>query len=142
VVTSSGDVPANLLEGPGRDDEGWRLVVLATASTDAARLRDLRAAIGDDCVLEVGEDGVDPRAAVEALASRGLRRVLTEGGPSLLGRWLDAGVVDELCLTTSPVLVGGDAGRVVTGPALEPAGWRLGHLLEDEGTLLGRWLRG
>ena len=68
--------------------------------------------------------------------------MLTEGGPSLLGRWLEAGVVDELCLTTSPVVVGGDAGRVVAGPPVDAEGpWRLAHLLEDDGTLLARWVR-
>ena len=89
-----------------------------------------------------GDETVDPATALGALAGLGLRRVLTEGGPSLLGRWLEAGVVDELCLTTTPVVVGGDAGRVVSGPPVD-AGvrWRLAHLLEDDGTLLARWTR-
>lgn len=141
VVTTSGDVPTSLLEGPGRDDEGWRLVVLATRRTDQKRLDTLRAALGRSCVLVVGEDSVDPVAAVDALAGLGMRRVLTEGGPALLGHWLAAGVVDELCLTTSPVVIAGGAGRIVSGPALpDPGAWRLGHLLQDDGTLLARWL--
>ena len=77
-----------------------------------------------------------------ALTGMGLPRVLTEGGPSLLGGWLGAGVVDELCLTTSPVVVAGRVGRIVSGPALpDPGAWRLGHLIEDDGTLLARWVR-
>jgi riboflavin biosynthesis pyrimidine reductase len=55
----------------------------------------------------------DPRRLVEALHARGLTRLLCEGGPSLLTGLLAAGVVDELCLTTSPQAVPGAA---VTGP--------------------------
>lgn len=142
VVTASGDVPAVLLAAPGRDDSGWRVVVLTTEQTDRDALARLRGALGDECVLQVGTDSVDATAAVDALADRGLTRVLCEGGPSLLGRWLAAGRVDELCLTTAPVVVGGDAGRIVTGPALPDGGpWRLGHVLEGDGTLLVRWVR-
>lgn len=142
VVTSSGDVPASLLETTGRDESGWRVVVLATEQTPSAAMDRLRDTLGEECVVQVGDDGVDPAAALEALVERGLGRVLCEGGPSLLGRWLAAGRVDELCLTTAPVVAGGDAGRVVTGPPLtDERPWRLGHLLEDDGTLLTRWVR-
>ena len=142
VVTASGEVPDRLLEAPGRDDSGWRVVVLAASSTDAGRLRRLRSALGDDCVLLAGDETVDAATALDSLSGLGLRRVLIEGGPSLLGRWLEAGVVDELCLTTSPVVVGGDAGRVVSGPPVHAEGpWRLAHLVEDDGTLLARWVR-
>lgn len=141
VVTSSGDVPAALLGSPGRDEAGWRLLVLAAHGTDQAQLDALRTALGEECVLLVGEDSVDPVAAVDALAGRGMRRVLAEGGPALLGHWLAAGVVDELCLTTSPVVIAGGAGRIASGPALpDPGAWRLGHLLQDGGTLLARWV--
>ncbi len=142
VVTASGDVPAALLEAPGRDDSGWRVVVLTTETTDQDALARLRTTLGEECVLQVGTDTVDATVAVDALAERGLARVLCEGGPSLLGRWLAADRVDELCHTSAPVVVGGDAGRIVTGPPLTDGGpWRLGHLLEDDGTLLARWVR-
>ena len=94
VVTASGEVPDQLIDAPGRDDSGWRVVVLAAASTDPDRLRRLRSALGDDCVLLAGNETVDPATALRALAGLGLRRVLTEGGPSLLGRWLGAEVVE------------------------------------------------
>ena len=44
------------------------------------------------------------------------RRVLTEGGPMLLGSFVERGLLDELCLTIAPTLVGGQAGRIATGP--------------------------
>lgn len=52
------------------------------------------------------EARVDVRAAVAALRERGHRRILCEGGPTLFGSLLDAGVVDELFLTLSPLLAG------------------------------------
>ena len=58
----------------------------------------------------------------------GLRRVLLEGGPTLLGSALAAGRVDELCLTWSPLLVGGDAPRIAVGPPVKLAA-RPAHLI-------------
>jgi len=46
------------------------------------------------------------------LAERGHRRVLSEGGPRLSGELLADGLVDELFLTLSPVLLGGVPGAV------------------------------
>jgi riboflavin biosynthesis pyrimidine reductase len=80
----------------------------------------------------------DPGAVLAALADRGLTRVLCEGGPALFGALLAAGRVDELCLSLAPQLVGGDAGRIVTGAALD-APRRLGLasvVAHDDGLLL------
>jgi len=80
--------------------------------------------------------------ALDELAGRGLRHVLLEGGPSLLGTALAAGVVDEMAMTIAPTVVGGDFPRIVAGPPLAaPDGVALRpHLLvEEAGTLLGLW---
>jgi riboflavin biosynthesis pyrimidine reductase len=53
-----------------------------------------------------GEGHVDLRAAVELLRSHGHRRILTEGGPTVFGALVAAGLVDELFLTVSPLLAG------------------------------------
>lgn len=140
VVTSSGSVPDALLEAPGRDDDGWHLVVLVAAEAGADRLGRLRAALGDDCVAVAGDDDVDPHRAVAALVERGLPRVLCEGGPRLMARWVGAGRVEEMFQTTAPLVVGGDGRRVLDGPAIADEPWHLAHLLEQDGTLLARWL--
>jgi riboflavin biosynthesis pyrimidine reductase len=57
---------------------------------------------------------VDPIAALGALRARGHRLILHEGGPQVIGSFLDAGVVDELFLTISPLLVG----RTILDPRL------------------------
>ena len=75
-------------------------------------------------------------AVVAALQERGLLRVLCEGGPQLLTALLQDDVVDELCLTTSPLLAGSGP-ALLTAAARCPA--RLLSLVEDDGTLLARW---
>ena len=70
-------------------------------------------------VIDVGEsDDVDPTTVIEGLRERGYRRILTEGGPSLMGSMLEASAVDELFVTISPKLLGGGDDRPpLTGEA-------------------------
>ena len=48
---------------------------------------------------------------IDGLRERGYQRILTEGGPSLMGSMLEASAVDELFVTISPKLIGGGAER-------------------------------
>ncbi|HEY2238790.1 MAG TPA: pyrimidine reductase family protein [Streptosporangiaceae bacterium] len=115
-----------------------RTIVITSESCPPDR-RKAAAEVAD--VIVAGSEDVDLAAAVAALAERGLRRVLCEGGPHLLAQFAAAGRLDELCLTISPLLAGGDSGRILAGPGL--AGGlplSLGHLLEDQGFLLARYL--
>lgn len=62
------------------------------------------------------------RAVLDALRRRGVHGVLCEGGPSLLRRLVAEGLLDDLCLTVSPLLVAGEAASILEGDALpEPA---------------------
>ncbi|MFD4788137.1 pyrimidine reductase family protein [Streptomyces sp. NPDC058459] len=94
-------------------------------------------------VIVAGEGRrVDPVRAVDALAGLGYTRQLTEGGPRLLGQLVAAGVLDELCLTLSPMLTAGDAQRIAGGPAVAvPSRFALVSLLEEDGFLFGRYRR-
>lgn len=56
-------------------------------------------------VVALGEE-LDPRDAVAWLRERGHSLVLTEGGPTVFGSLVAAGLVDELFLTVSPLLAG------------------------------------
>ncbi|MBC9726275.1 pyrimidine reductase family protein [Streptomyces sp. TRM68367] len=86
--------------------------------------------------------GVDPVRAVQALAGLGHTRLLTEGGPRLLGQLVAAGVLDELCLTVSPMLTAGDAQRIAGGPSVAvPQRFALASLLEEGGFLFSRYRR-
>jgi len=117
-----------------------RTIVITTASAP----RDIRAALSRHADLIVaGQETVDLKAAVSALAERGHRRMLAEGGPHLLAQLAEAGLMDELCLTISPLMAGPGPGRIVagapgTGPALPLT---LAHVLEDDGFLLCRYTR-
>lgn len=85
---------------------------------------------------------VDPAAALAALVDRGLSRILCEGGPSLMGTFLEAGLLDEVCLTTAPVLVGGSAPRITAGSGAVLTRMTRAHLITDaEGYLYGRYTR-
>jgi riboflavin-specific deaminase-like protein len=49
---------------------------------------------------------LDPAAVVEALAARGLRRILVEGGARTISGFVDAGVVDRLHVLVAPLILG------------------------------------
>ena len=89
---------------------------------------------------------VDVRAAFDLLAARGRRLVLSEGGPHVFGSLLAAGLVDELFLTISPLLVGrsglDERLALVEGEDLLPDGPVRGRLLgvrRDESHLFLRY---
>jgi riboflavin biosynthesis pyrimidine reductase len=92
-------------------------------------------------IVVCGSKTVDPVEMVSTLAERRLTRIHCEGGPSLFGSLLAADVVDELCLTVSPLLAGGDSGRIVKGAVPEPRGMSLVGILRSGDALLLRYLR-
>jgi diaminohydroxyphosphoribosylaminopyrimidine deaminase/5-amino-6-(5-phosphoribosylamino)uracil reductase len=67
--------------------------------------------------LPCGEHGFDQRLVVEALAERGLRRVMVEGGGATVSGFLRADVLHRLYVTVAPVLIGdGVPGLRFPGP--------------------------
>ena len=67
--------------------------------------------------------------------------VLAEGGPTLNAQLAEAGLIDELCLTVAPVLVGGQAKRILSGPPVTVPPMQLAHVLEEDGFLFCRYVR-
>jgi len=129
--------------------DGARTIVFTTQAAPPAR----RAAVARHAdVVVAGRDDVAPGELVAALAERGHRRILLEGGPTLLGQFVTAGLLDELCLTVSPLLEDGHAGRILAAPpGAKPvrddddgdgadSRLSLGHVLEDQGFLFCRYL--
>ena len=82
-----------------------------------------------------------PEAALRDLRGRGVRALLCEGGPTLNGALLAAGLVDELFLTLSPLLAGNaEAPRIVEGEDLpEPLGLTLEWVLHHDDELYLRY---
>jgi diaminohydroxyphosphoribosylaminopyrimidine deaminase/5-amino-6-(5-phosphoribosylamino)uracil reductase len=61
--------------------------------------------------VECGRKGrVQPRRLLKKLAKRGVRRILLEGGPNLLGSFFDKDLVDQIVVFVGPKLFGGDRG--------------------------------
>lgn len=137
IVSRSGDIPPRLSQA--RPDSGE--VLLITCRRAGAETIELaRATLGEEQVIVEGEENVDLVAGLDALALRGLRRVLCEGGPHLMRDLTASGRLDELCLTLAPTLVAGDRTRITAGaPVTTNLLPRL--LIESHGTILGRWTR-
>jgi riboflavin biosynthesis pyrimidine reductase len=110
--------------------------------THAGAPADRRAALEPVAdVLSVGEHAVDLPAAVTLLRERGLGQLLCEGGPHLLGSLTAADLVDELCLSVSPLLTGPGAGRITAGPMGPVRHLALRHVLSAGDLLLLRYTR-
>jgi riboflavin biosynthesis pyrimidine reductase len=134
LVSRRGDVPEKLLTAePGS-------VLLATCAS-APGLAAARDALGEENVLVLGEDTVDLASMRAHLVDRGLRELHSEGGPHLLRDMLAAGIVDELDSTVVPRLIAGLHTRITAGDGVAVP-LSLDALLEEDGTLLARWLVG
>jgi riboflavin biosynthesis pyrimidine reductase len=117
--------------------------LVCTCAAVADQTRSGLAGLAD--VIECSVDDparVDEAMVLAALADRGLYRVLTEGGPTLFGSFVERGLLDELCLTIAPSLVGGQAGRIAAGPGKGLTGMRRAHILtDDDGYLYTRYVK-
>jgi riboflavin biosynthesis pyrimidine reductase len=130
-LSLSPSIPA-LVRAPARP-------IIVTLERSAPERRHALSDVAD--VLLCGGDTLDCRAMLTALAQRGLRQVLCEGGPHLFGTLVEADCVDELCLTLSPVLENGSAGRIAAGAAQTTRRMRRGHAISVGDMLMLRYER-
>jgi riboflavin-specific deaminase-like protein len=112
-----------------------RPVVICPADVDPSPV----SAVAD--VVQAGVGDVDLTEALRQLRERGAGVVLCEGGPTLNGDLARRGLIDELCLTIAPILVGGDLGAGILGRARLPLTLplELVHVLEADGDLILRY---
>lgn len=116
-----------------------RPIVLTTSLARPAD-RERAAAVAD--LVITGATEVEPAHAIAALADRGVQNVLLEGGPSVNAQMAMAGLIDELCLTISPLLVGNGTFPILDGSSLtEPVGLTLKHVFEADGYLFLHYRR-
>lgn len=111
--------------------------------TSARGLRDHPEVRNLGCeVMVCGDDIVNVAGAVRELGDRGLRRVLCEGGPTLLDELTAADLVDELCVTTAPLLAGCQPLGHSAAPTSAPTRLHLDQVLvSDAGYLYLRYTR-
>lgn len=79
---------------------------------------------------------------IAELSNRGATVVLSEGGPQLNGQLADMKLIDEICLSLAPCIVGGPSPRTVQGSGEgQLSSMSLAHLLESRGMLFARYTR-
>lgn len=119
-------------------DGGHRPIVLTSESSD----EDRRAEVEEHAeVIVAGDERVDLTGGLRALGKIGARVVLSEGGPSLNAQLFADALVDELCVTVAPVVVGGGSRRILAGPEVPgTAELALVHVLTEDHYLFLRYL--
>ena len=140
VMTGSLSVDPRLplFAGGPEGHDGPRPLVLTGRGAPPDRRRALHEVAE---VIDLGDDRVDLSAALQELRRRGAEIVLVEGGPALLGQMATADLIDELCLTVSPVLAGGDSRRVLHGAEAGIRRLDLDRILEQDDELYLRYVR-
>jgi riboflavin biosynthesis pyrimidine reductase len=120
-------------------DAPVRPLVLTSGNAPATRRAELER-VAD--VVTCGAVTVEAPVVLAELGRRGLLRVLSEGGPAVLGDFTRSGCVDELCLSISPLLVGGDGPRISVGTSPgEAASLELASLLTEDSALYALYRR-
>lgn len=134
VLTTTGDFSGATV----RDDiEPGRILVVGPSGAEE-RARATFSAPFEYFAVD-GDRAVPLARMLTALRERGLEKIVCEGGPRLVGQLLAANLVDEICLTTVPRIVGQP--QVLFGGASPgPHDLELIQLLADEsGALYARW---
>jgi 5-amino-6-(5-phosphoribosylamino)uracil reductase len=135
LLTGSMDIP---WDAPLFTNGGGRVLIFTGSDKEAPEtatsLRVVR--------QEAGDDRVNLRDAMKHLRQeRGVRSVLCEGGPHVLGEMVAEDLIDEVFLTIAPKLSGGSETRILEGDLPEVRDMELVWLLEEDGELFTRWRR-
>jgi diaminohydroxyphosphoribosylaminopyrimidine deaminase / 5-amino-6-(5-phosphoribosylamino)uracil reductase len=99
IIDPNGRLPA--AARAFRDDGVRRLVIAADGAC-----AQLPAGI-ERIALPATQGRLDPCDILAGLAARGLRRILIEGGPGTVARFLEARCLDRLHVVVAPVILGG-----------------------------------
>ncbi|WP_193107364.1 dihydrofolate reductase family protein [Brachybacterium sp. FME24] len=127
IWSNSGQLPSSL-----DPDQPTYLI----ASPNSAQEAGERAGLPPEQVIPAAT----ATAAIRGLAERGLRGIQAEGGPSALGRLAAAGLLDELCFSTTHRTVGGSSSRVLVGEDHAQA-WEPESLIIGEHATISRFRR-
>ncbi|MDI6643277.1 MAG: 2,5-diamino-6-(ribosylamino)-4(3H)-pyrimidinone 5'-phosphate reductase [Candidatus Hodarchaeaceae archaeon] len=111
VVDREARTPPNakVLRGPAKT------IVAVSRKAKPQRIKRLRAA-GADVIVE-GAEKVNLRRLLEELRSRGVRKLLLEGGSTLNWGMLEQGLVDEVRVAVAPYIAGGANAKTLVGGA-------------------------
>ena len=94
---------ATSVVGTAHDTPTW----VFTTPGPSAMAEDILKAKGVEVFRVEGKDGrLDLNAVLKALASRGITRLMVEGGPTVAAAFVQANLVDEAVLFRSPNMLG------------------------------------
>jgi riboflavin biosynthesis pyrimidine reductase len=133
VVTHTGHVPASLFANPKQRPILVTTARLARAHPELHEHADL---------LIAGDTAVDIASAISVLQAGGMRRILCEGGPTLLDELVSNDLVDEMCLTISPTLAAtAEIDRPGAQALTAPTRLALGHVVTVDDYVYLRYVR-
>lgn len=112
-------------------------VVVTCTAVGRGRIADYRAAGAD--VVVAGDTAVDFSRMLAEFGARGWLRVVSEGGPKTFAAMVADALVDELCLTVSPLLTGGGGIGVLDGVLPRPQSLRLNGVWQHDSAVLLRY---
>lgn len=125
-------------------DPTYRPIIFTSDRADAANL----VTLADKAdIVNLGQSRVDLTAAVHHLGAAGFATILSEGGPTLNGQLIRAGLIDEWNLTLAPLLVGGNAPRPAHGTddtsesPRELPDYDLARVWRGERAIFSRWIK-
>lgn len=137
VLTGTGDLDGHKVSG---DIESGRLLVICPAAAAVRAEATLGGVAAEIIVVDDVGGRIAPADVIAQLRGRGLAHIVCEGGPSLAGQLLDAGLVDELCLSTGPVITTAQL-PLFGGSGVAERRLELSQLLVDDSSgLYARWL--
>ncbi len=116
-----------------------RPIVVTTEDADPTRL-DQIAQRAD--IMQCGTGVVDLSRALQQMAALGAKVVLSEGGPTVNGALLAENLVDEVLISISPLIGGGESHGIARGGALDQLQeFALRHVLTEDHFLFLRYVR-
>lgn len=135
IVTASGRLDGHRLAGPTDD----RLIVLCPESARSTVRDELPQA---RVITLPDEDGrLEASTILAAVRDAGYESVVCEGGPSLAAQFAASGLVDEVCLSTAPLVTPASL-PMLSDEDFAPMRVRLHRLLvDDASSLYARWVR-
>lgn len=136
VVTRSGDLGGHRF-APGDGASHARVLIVCPEGSPAHRDGvHLGEGLAADIVAVPGTPGsgdLDPHAIIAALAERGYRRIVCEGGPALAAQFVAADAIDEFCLTVAPTIETGASALFTVAPGARPDTEVAGMLVDAAG---------
>jgi diaminohydroxyphosphoribosylaminopyrimidine deaminase/5-amino-6-(5-phosphoribosylamino)uracil reductase len=113
-----------------------KTIVFTTKRAPKKSIASLRKRGVEVVILKGKKERIDLKAAMKELGARGMMSVMIEGGPTLIGAALDAGVADKVMLFIAPKVLGGGAGIEFGGArdiwsAIQLEGGRTENVGED-----------